>query len=894
MTAPTQPNKSLTRAFLASLPHKRVNIWAQNKSALDENGKPTSKGWIIDPHNADEVDDVLGKLTRQHDVYFSVNEPYSEREIDGLGLTRKDGSKIRFNKKIRDNQVKAVRFLVADLDPKEKTKEELRDQIDEFLLLTSAPPTHVIDSGSGYWLLWEMEVDGAPSSPLVQGWNKRIAAAFDSDDASTDASRVARLPGFVNNKFDPGRVAHVVEGLGTGKPVKMSQITAEFGGVEIRSSSKSSAGLTPEEKEQRRKQAQELALPENHRALIKDAIDAIPHDHEAAVDYNLWRNHIWSIAAGYGGDIAAALEDAYSFSQKMLLPPEDWDESTEARLDEYDPAHEGSDGGVITIKTLFNTAKACGWNAAEARTRLLEAGTIKRVHGGGIAPYGTVITIAEAADYFMDTYFLEDRSEFFNAKTGRTYTVGMWRELHTGVQFVIGYKEDGRPIYHRSVVKLFQDTVGETNTVNGLGFHARQPHHGIFVINGKSWLITYKPIDRRADPDAVATPFLDHLKLIYPEDWKWIVNYFRHLVQKPGDKVRHAPILQGAQGCGKTMITKVARDLVGQSYATEFNQARLDSGFNGFLEGNLLIVINDLEVKNGIKSLNDLKTLISDDTVVIEAKGREAKEAPNFASVMITTNHKNSVSIKDGDRRYWPLFSAMQTVDDMTGAGLLDENGVETAYFADLHDWLNKGGLDAVYAYMKTTAIEKGYEMTGRAPKTSSIEEAIKEPCGVIEEIVFDAIEQGVEGFVGPVLSANEIVEYVRDKVGRRVPPRMATDVLTDKGYSVRVRLHASTAAQKQENKDLFGVVRPTLLVHKDACFGPDNIPEEITGDVFAMDSAGNIDGEKAVNCYKRHNRDIGGEFDAVEQADNVVKLPLVKRTETKPAEPDALPDFLM
>ena len=60
----------------------------------------------------------------------------------------------------------------------------------------------------------------------------------------------------------------------------------------------------------------------------------------------------------------------------------------------------------------------------------------------------------------------------------------------------------------------------------------------------------YKPPTiELGDPDG-AEPWREHVELIYPGEAEHIILCLAHRVQRPGEKINHALVLQGAQGIG--------------------------------------------------------------------------------------------------------------------------------------------------------------------------------------------------------------------------------------------------------------------------------------------------------------------------------------------------------
>jgi hypothetical protein len=104
------------------------------------------------------------------------------------------------SKKRTKESVAGIRHLYLDLDADAGSKlAALRSS-------TSVPmPTAIVSTSAGkYQLLWRVE---GFSLEQQESTLKLLAIAFGGDPACTDCNRVLRLPGFLNQKYDP---AHAV------------------------------------------------------------------------------------------------------------------------------------------------------------------------------------------------------------------------------------------------------------------------------------------------------------------------------------------------------------------------------------------------------------------------------------------------------------------------------------------------------------------------------------------------------------------------------------------------------------------------------------------------------------------------------------------------------------
>lgn len=102
--------------------------------------------------------------------------------------------------------IKEIPALWVDIDFKDIPEEEARETITNF----QPQPTYVINSGGGLHLYWLLKHPADPDSiARVEDLLDRLVQHFKGDPASTDASRILRIPGTNNLKYDPVRRVYV-------------------------------------------------------------------------------------------------------------------------------------------------------------------------------------------------------------------------------------------------------------------------------------------------------------------------------------------------------------------------------------------------------------------------------------------------------------------------------------------------------------------------------------------------------------------------------------------------------------------------------------------------------------------------------------------------------------
>jgi hypothetical protein len=325
---------------------------------------------------------------------------------------------------------------------------------------------------------------------------------------------------------------------------------------------------------------------------------------------------------------------------------------------------------------------------------------------------------------------------------------------------------------------------------------AFRPEHGpgaIIQEAGLSLVNTYIPIDtprRQGD----AGPFIRHMEKLFPvaRDLAIILNYMASLVQNPGVKFQWWPVIQGAEGNGKTLIFRVLTFAVGARYSHLVNpeaMAKTGNQFNSWIEGNLLLGVEEIYVNNRRDFLDTFKPVVTDDRNAMERKGGDQRTGDNRMNGILNTNHPEGVPITTDSRRYAIFYTPQQTVADLQRDGMMGE------YFPDLYDWL-KGrrayadlGVDYGYSivneFLQTFPIAAELDpahLCTRAPETSSTAAALAISLGRVEQEILEAVEEGRVGFRGGWISS-VFMSRLLDDIGVTLPRRKFREILERIGY---------------------------------------------------------------------------------------------------------------
>lgn len=309
---------------------------------------------------------------------------------------------------------------------------------------------------------------------------------------------------------------------------------------------------------------------------------------------------------------------------------------------------------------------------------------------------------------------------------------------------------------------------------------------GLILVN------TYVPISTPSVPGDVSR-FINHLTLLFPNDHDRaiILAYMAAVVQHQGVKFAWAPLIQGIEGNGKSLIIAVLTAAVGNRYTHKPNAQELGSGgskFTAWLQNKLFIGVEEIYVSDRREVSDALKPLITDDRVEIQGKGADQVMGDNRANFVLCSNHKDAISKNRGDRRYAVFYTAQQTPEDMHRSGMVLSDGVTpTRYFPDLYGWLRSGGFARVTHYLQTYAIPDELNpavLCVRAPVTSSTAEAIEQSRGGVEQEIVEAAIQSRPGFAGGWVSSTALDRLLQElNATRRIPRNKRTALMAELGY---------------------------------------------------------------------------------------------------------------
>ena len=218
--------------------------------------------------------------------------------------------------------------------------------------------------------------------------------------------------------------------------------------------------------------------------------------------------------------------------------------------------------------------------------------------------------------------------------------------------------------------------------------------------------------------DADASPWLNHVRSLYPDDADHIVKWFAYRIQNPGEKINHALVIGGTQGIGKDLMLEPLRYGVGRSNLAEVNPGDLFKDFTAWVESTLVIIneARDLGDVDRYKFYESSKRFIAapPDALPCNRKYLATYDVPNIMAVIITSNNKLSgLYLEPDDRRHYVAWSTAAKHP--------------AAYFDHLWRWMQEGGKQSVMGYLRRLDIAE-FNPKAEPPKTEAWRQIVEQP----------------------------------------------------------------------------------------------------------------------------------------------------------------------
>jgi len=185
--------------------------------------------------------------------------------------------------------------------------------------------------------------------------------------------------------------------------------------------------------------------------------------------------------------------------------------------------------------------------------------------------------------------------------------------------------------------------------------------------------------------------YLDHMLVNICQGNKTLFDYLlawmADSVQNPDRRPGVAVVLRGDRGTGKNIFVENFGKLFGPHFKQVTQTKHLTGNFNSHQRDCLILFANEAFWAGDKQSENVLKSLITEDTLMIELKGKDTVSMPNRMRIIMASNNDWIVPAGSDERRYFVLEVG-------------NRNKQDTEYFNRLVDQMENGGREALLYYL--------------------------------------------------------------------------------------------------------------------------------------------------------------------------------------------------
>lgn len=196
----------------------------------------------------------------------------------------------------------------------------------------------------------------------------------------------------------------------------------------------------------------------------------------------------------------------------------------------------------------------------------------------------------------------------------------------------------------------------------------------------------------------IVYPIVRHLSLISGGSPSYVLKWMANIIQNPTKKAETALLfrdiggfLSEGGGTGKSyLFDYFGNEILGEEYYyTVIDNKELYGNFNSQFQGKLLIVVDEASSKENHANQDILKAKITAKKQNVNQKNVAAYQVTDYSNFVFFTNNRNSMPIKQGNRR----LTAFDALTDFRG---------DVSYFKELTKYIYQDNVKwCFFQYLK-------------------------------------------------------------------------------------------------------------------------------------------------------------------------------------------------
>ena len=286
----------------------------------------------------------------------------------------------------------------------------------------------------------------------------------------------------------------------------------------------------------------------------------------------------------------------------------------------------------------------------------------------------------------------------------------------------------------------------------------------------------------------------NHFNVLFEDELErnQVLDYLAYSVQFPAEKIVWGIVMQGAEGAGKTFISRMMARVLGAANVGPVSATELQDKYTGWAEGRKLVFIEEIRLhgSNRYEVLDKLKPYVSNEEVNIRKMFGDSYDIPNVCNYIMFTNYWDALPLGRMDRRYYVVATSFQTKEQLE-----DWNAKHPRYFTDIFDAARDHG-DVIRHWLLTRQFSPNFQ-----PKRPALDSAAKtkmrDQSDTSEEA--DALTDALADSTDPEISARLLnadkVKVAMEFTGATVPyGRAFNALLTKAGFHALGRFRVDPA----------------------------------------------------------------------------------------------------
>ena len=345
---------------------------------------------------------------------------------------------------------------------------------------------------------------------------------------------------------------------------------------------------------------------------------------------------------------------------------------------------------------------------------------------------------------------------------------------------------NGNPVLNskgKVVMAKATERLAKERSIESLTWDPGKPEFipGYVVVDGgyieKPGTTTYNfyrpPPDIKLGDPTQAARWVEHWKLLYPQEANHIISWLACRVQRPGEKINHALFLGGAPKIGKDTLLEAVVFTVGEWNFQNIKLNHLVSRNNGFLKSLIVRLSEARDVgEQGAADLYRLNDHVKDmlatppNTLLINQKYINEYYILNRTGVIVTSNYRDALKLPSDDRRHFVAFS--------------ERRGEEfpAKFWNEFWAWYATGGFAHVAALLHRYDIS-GFDPKAEPPKTAAFNYMVTASRGTAYGELADTIDKlgnPTALTLDMLMAVAPGLEWLRDMGKRNIVPHRLSE----------------------------------------------------------------------------------------------------------------------